>query len=77
MLGDKELVDAVTSGEIRLEEIEHEALPEILQPMAANDQAAAIAVLAKERNELQGRIRQRAGLLSGAGIPDGAELPLI
>ena len=52
-------------------------MPEILQPMAAKDQAAAIAVLAKERNELQGRIRQRAGLLSGAGIPDGAELPLI
>jgi len=58
LLGDRELVDAVASGEVRLGEIETEALPAAMQPMAPEEQQAYIANLAKERADLQGRIRQ-------------------
>ena len=37
-LGDNELVSAVASGALQLDEIEAEALPEALQPMAPAEQ---------------------------------------
>ncbi|MBT8059971.1 MAG: VWA domain-containing protein [Gammaproteobacteria bacterium] len=57
LLGEKELVSAVASGEIQLDEIEAEALPEALQPMAPAEQEAYLVGLASERNELQQQIR--------------------
>jgi hypothetical protein len=37
LLGDNELVDAVASGEVELDELEPEALPEALKPMASKE----------------------------------------
>jgi Mg-chelatase subunit ChlD len=59
-LGDKELVDAVTNGEVRLEELDADALPAALQPMAPAEQQAAIAELADQRNDLKSRIQALA-----------------
>ncbi len=67
-LGENELVDAVVSGTISLEDIEEDALPEAMKPMAPAEQKAYIADLAEERTELQSRIRalsaDRDGYLS-------------
>jgi hypothetical protein len=60
LLGDKELVAAVTSGEVTLEELDEDALPEVLRPMAPAAQAAYVGQLADERADLQTRIRQLA-----------------
>jgi Mg-chelatase subunit ChlD len=60
MLGDKELVSAVIDGEVDLEEIEPEALPAALQPMAPEEQALYIGRLADERADIQAQIRQLA-----------------
>jgi Mg-chelatase subunit ChlD len=60
MLGDKELVSAVVDGEVDLEEIEPEALPAALQPMAPEEQALYIGRLADERADIQAQIRQLA-----------------
>ncbi len=57
LLGNKELVDAVTSGEVDLDEIEEEALPESMKAMAPAEQKDYVAGLAKERAELQQRIQ--------------------
>ncbi|MGK2927202.1 MAG: vWA domain-containing protein [Lysobacterales bacterium] len=56
MLGEKELVDAIVTGEVSLEEIDKDALPEELKPMAPAAQAEHVARLAEERAELQARI---------------------
>jgi Mg-chelatase subunit ChlD len=56
-LGENELVDAIASGAIQLDEIEAEALPETLQPMAPAEQKVYLAGLAQERDELQQEIR--------------------
>lgn len=56
MLGEKELVDAVASGAVSLDEIDNEALPEELKPMAPAEQAEHVARLAQERAELQRQI---------------------
>ena len=56
-LGENELVSAFASGEIQLDEIEAEALPEALQPMAPAEQTEYLAVLALKRDELQQQIR--------------------
>jgi hypothetical protein len=58
LLGDKELVDAVASGEVELDELEPEALPEVLQPMAPEEQRAYVGNLADERAELQRQIQE-------------------
>jgi Mg-chelatase subunit ChlD len=56
-LGEKELVNAIASGEIQLDEIEAEALPEALKPMAPAEQSVYLAGLAQQRGELQQKIR--------------------
>ena len=58
LLGDNELVDAVASGEVSLDEIDADALPEPLKPMAPEEQVQHIAALAEERTELQKKIRE-------------------
>ncbi len=60
LLGDKELVDAVSSGELDLEDIEPEALPAAMKPMAPEEQAAYVGWLADERADIQQRIRSLA-----------------
>ena len=59
-LGDKELVAAVTTGEVDVAELEPEALPEALKPMAPAEQRAAIAELAGKREAITNRIRALA-----------------
>ena len=60
LLGEKELVSAVISGDIALEEIEREALPAAMKPMAPEEQAAYIRQMAEERDDVQQRIRALA-----------------
>jgi len=60
LLGEKELVDAIASGEVELEEIEPEALPAALKPMAPAEQRAYVAQLAGERADIQQRIQALA-----------------
>jgi Mg-chelatase subunit ChlD len=60
LLGEKELVDAVQSGEVDVAEIEADALPEVLKPMAPEEQAAYVTSLAAEREDLKHQIRQLA-----------------
>lgn len=60
LLGENELVDAIASGAVTLEEIDIEALPESIKPMAPAKQKAYIAGLAEERSELQRQIRALA-----------------
>ena len=57
MLGENELVDAVASGVVALEDIEAEALPAALKPMAPEEQRAYVASLADERSELKRQIQ--------------------
>jgi Mg-chelatase subunit ChlD len=56
LLGEKELVSAVVTGSVSLEEIDNEALPEELRPMAPAEQAEHVARLAQERAEIQSQI---------------------
>jgi hypothetical protein len=58
LLGENELVDAVTSGEVELNEIDKDALPESLAVMAPEEQEAYVAGLAEERADLQRQIRE-------------------
>ena len=60
LIGDKELVDAVASGEVELEEIDADHLPAALAPMAPEEQAAYVGRLADERADIQKQIRQLA-----------------
>jgi Mg-chelatase subunit ChlD len=60
-LGDNELVDAIASGEIELDEIEAEALPEALQAMAPPEQKVYIAEVAAERADLNRQLRSLSG----------------
>ncbi len=59
-LGENELIDAVTKGEVQLEELEPEALPAAIAAMSPTEQRAHVAELADERAELQGRMRELA-----------------
>lgn len=56
-LGDNELVSAVASGALQLDEIEAEALPESLQPMAPAEQKVYLAELAQKRDKIQQQIK--------------------
>ena len=58
LLGDSELVEAVTSGRVELDEIEAQNLPSSLQALAPAEQREVIDTTAKRRNELQQQIRQ-------------------
>ena len=58
LLGDNELVSAVASGSIDLNELDEDALPEALKPMARAEQEAFVAELAEERADLQRQIRE-------------------
>jgi len=57
MLGENELVAAVASGDVKLDEIEAEALPAAMKPMAPEEQRAYVASLAEERFELKRQIQ--------------------
>jgi len=58
LLGESELVDAVTSGRVELDEIKQENLPASLQAMAPAEQREAISEQAKRRDELQQEIKK-------------------
>lgn len=58
LLGENELVDAVASGEVDLDEIDPNALPEALKPMAPQEQREYVARLADERADLKRQIRE-------------------
>ena len=58
LLGESELVDAITSGRVELDEIKEENLPSSLQAMAPAEQKAVISEQAKRRDELQREIRK-------------------
>ncbi|HUV23099.1 MAG TPA: VWA domain-containing protein [Gammaproteobacteria bacterium] len=58
LLGSSELVDAITSGRIELDEIGQENLPASLQAMAPAEQMAVIGERARRRDELQQQIHQ-------------------
>lgn len=60
-LGEAELVDAVVSGDVELEELDADELPAALKPMAPAEQKAFVQELAKERADLQERIVGLAG----------------
>jgi Mg-chelatase subunit ChlD len=60
LLGENELVDGVTSGAVKLDELDEAVLPEVMKPMAPEGQRAYIAGLAGEREELQRQIRELA-----------------
>ena len=59
-LGKNELVDAISSGTVELDEIEAEALPAALKPMAPAEQKAYVAAMAEERARLSRQIEQLA-----------------
>ena len=56
-LGENELVDAISSGAVELDEIEAEALPAALKPMAPEEQKVYLVGLATERADLNRQIR--------------------
>jgi len=58
LLGEGELVDAITSGRVELDEIEEENLPSSLQALAPAEQKAVISEQAKRRAELQQEIKK-------------------
>jgi Mg-chelatase subunit ChlD len=58
LLGDRELVDAISSGRVDLDEIEEENLPASLQALAPAEQMEVIGEQAKRRDELQQEIRK-------------------
>ena len=58
LLGENELVDAISSGAVELDEIDTEALPAALKPMARDEQIAYVARLATTRGNLQRQIRE-------------------
>ena len=57
LLGENELVDAFASGTVELDEIETEALPAALKPMARAEQKTYLEGLASKRDDLQRKIR--------------------
>jgi len=57
LIGDNELVDAIASGSVDLDELEEDVLPEALKPMARAEQRAYVVGLAEERADLQRQIQ--------------------
>lgn len=60
LLGENELVDAVVSGRVDLEEIAPAKLPASLKPLAPEEQRAVIAQVAGERSNLERQIQELA-----------------
>lgn len=60
LVGENELVDAVASGKVKLEELDADALPETLKPMAEPEQKAYVARLAQDRADIRKQIAQLA-----------------
>ena len=60
LLGKNDLVEAITSGTVKLEEVDEEELPAALKPMAPAEQVAYVEELAQERSELQRQMRELA-----------------
>ena len=58
LLGENELVDAVLTGSVKLDDIEADELPETLKPMARAEQEEYVARLAGERSELKRQIQK-------------------
>jgi hypothetical protein len=58
LLGENELVDAITTGGVALEDLEEDALPEALKPMAPAEQRTYVAGLANKRADLQRQIQE-------------------
>jgi Mg-chelatase subunit ChlD len=58
LYGESELVDAITSGRVELDEIEEENLPASLQALAPAEQKVVIGEQAKRRETLQQEIRE-------------------
>jgi len=58
LLGESELVDAVTSGRVELDDIAEENLPRSLQALAPEAQLEVIAEQAQRRDQLQRQIRE-------------------
>jgi hypothetical protein len=58
LLGESELVDAISSGRVELDEIEEENLPASLQAMAPAEQMEVITEQAQRRNQLQQEINK-------------------
>lgn len=65
LLGESELVDAISSGRVELDEIEEENLPASLQAMAPAEQMEVITEQAQRRNELQQEIKKLSASRSG------------
>ena len=57
LLGENELVAAVADGSVALDELDADALPEALKPMAPAEQKAYVAELSEKRETLQRQIR--------------------
>ena len=57
-LGESELVDAISSGRVELDDIEEDNLPASLQAMAPEEQIAEIEERAQRRDELRQQIRR-------------------
>jgi len=57
LLGENELVDAISSGAIELNDLEEDALPESVAVMAPAEQEAYVVGLASERAELKRQIQ--------------------
>jgi Mg-chelatase subunit ChlD len=58
LLGENELVAAVADGNVALEELDADALPEPLRTLAPAEQVAFVAAAAEKRENLQRQIRQ-------------------
>jgi hypothetical protein len=65
LLGDNELIDAVVSGGVDLDDLDENALPEALKPMARAEQEAFVADLAEKREDLQLKIKELSQDRSG------------
>ena len=85
LLGENELVDAVTSGVVDLNELDEADLPEALKPMAPAEQQAYVARLANERSDLKRQIQElsadRDGYLAkkvdeAGGMKDSLDMQL-
>ncbi len=57
LLGDNELIAAIADGTVDLDELEEDALPEALKPMAPAEQEAFVVELSEKREDLQRQIR--------------------
>ena len=60
LLGDSELVDAVTSGRVDMDEMNEADLPESLQALAPEDREAVVKEQAAKRTELEAQIKDLA-----------------